>query len=841
MRAAVLLAMLIFSMAIAAAPVDATEKITHDGWHFSHESVTVNGVVFNLDLGYSADKLLLRFDDNLDFVELGTCKILPDTNYVIKVCFSDTDWDIDEKKIKFRVRFYSRYPDIEMTRTIGEEELSVGEETQIDVTIRNTGEARAANISFIDYFPEGIEIVDTDGVSVEGNATVWQRSSLDAGDEREFSYTIKAADRVNMKLKAYLTYFDGLEMQEMYSDEIHLRVQDFMRLTSVLKEEIYVGEETNITINLSHAPDDEDTGEDEAEIEYLDILFPDSIEVTDPPLRMQKVGERRYRWSGELRENRSKTWEFDIRGIYTGVADIQFYAQYEKDGRTYSLQNLKDSTVIKDRGVIIRCDLEDDNEIESFEKKNIRIWVQNLNAYAMLKDVRIKIDGGAMFISDVYVDWMDEQEQKKVADFAFVGPDIKSSRSDEINVRIMYETEYGDEGGEEEDFSYSLVPVDNLEITQDPDDTTIEEEETTYFRVSVKNNRNTDVRKVHVYDTADSRFQKRGLSEDVVNINKDSKTEIYAYKITAPKVRKEQDICINTTVEYKDESGNYTYVKERCITVKPREIKFSVSKDVAEDERFRGQIINMEYEIRNQEDAKGDTAYNLRIDFPLAQGYDTLDSREYLINQLDPGESVTVDREEQIRIRFNRSKFLIPETMIWYEDKDGNTFNVNTSSKSISTDSGYITGPAILLNKTAEVKEINESESFQVRLLVTNIGTDMATGVKVQDDGKEWSIMSMAPGSSKEFTYSKTLMRPGKHVLPQAVASYRCMGRDCWTGSDQPKIKVSEKEKPEKEQPTETPAQEEKSAASEAEPAEEEEPSEQEAPGAEEEQKSMLQ
>ena len=757
-----------------------------DGWIFTGDSVSVKDQVYFITISSTNEKISVESTVGHTFVNLGNCEKIN----VVKICLDNATYDEDLEKRKAEIHVYSINPDLKITRTIDYNELVIGNEATVSLTISNEGGSEASNVEFSDDFTSDVEITDTEGVDIVGSGVRWS-GNINMDSSEEFTYKIKALEELDRSFKALVRYNDGFDDKELYSDAINLKITPFLRVIHIEgATTIPLGDSTNITINISNSDEDAVT------INFLKMTIPKELSIITKPDKITTLDASTYQWTGVLSSNKSKAFSYIMKGVLEGNYQLSSLVEYKDDKgivRTYGPVNTDLNVELQEnRGIKIRTNLESTEKWEPNEEKEIEIWIQNLNPTLKIKNVDVNISNDIFDIPSVFIDEMDTSEQRKIVDIKVRVPVVDVSKSSTLNVFIDYETELGENFTEESESTININIPNNLDITQTADKSSVQGGEEIEFKVEVVNDRNDDVKDVKVFDIVPEEFKITGETSKVIDTTSKETTTAYIYKLTAPIVSEIQTFEINTTIHYVTNMSNITDSKITTITINPKDVKLGVTKKIPNNV-YLGQTSNIDYTVSNNDD---EAIYDIIVYFPKQYEFDLVGKKEYKIDVLDPGESLNVNGQELIRAKINGS-ISVAETLVTYRDSLGTLYGINISEQTITIKQGFIHGPAILVNKTISKTNVTSEEDVKITMNFVNIG-DTEIQVLVKDLGKKW-MANLPSNSGEKIMYETKINASGNYILPRTELSFNYLNEEYFAFSNDEKMFVTWIEPPKEE------------------------------------------
>lgn len=769
-------------------------------WILSGETITVEEQSFTIHLSSRLNEVVADYGKGSLFIRNNSCE----ATALAMVCIDNIQYDYTDKAYKLRVRGVSLAPILSITREASKTELLAGDEAVFTVTLKNTG-GLARNMTFTDRFPKEFVVTEADGATAQLDRAVW-KGRLDEGESETFSYKVKADDIFDGGLVASLTYSDGLRLKTLYTSKIDMKSTSPVKIISVLgRKATLIGETNNITINVTNRLA-------ESAIAAVRVQFDNGIKVVSRPYGIKVLSPQEYEWTGEIARvtnrttnttnlsnawiNLTKTLFFEFKSQRTGSSDIATKVTY------YSVSNPSNRSVTPDRqsvtasnkDVIIRTSIEDET-IETNQRKNIKIWLQNLNPYVKLKEVKANISTDLLYLPDGYIAEMGLQEQAILANAYFYAPAVDKGKGYVVTTNVSYLTEFGDNFSKTSTSTVSVVPLQEVTLTQAIPATTMKEDEELEVSVTVKNSRPTGIRNVKVHDNVSDGFTIIGKSTATITVGSKESVKAYTYKVRAPHVEREKTLHINTTAEYSDEYNTddylspqgYILTKTAQVTVGPQALPITISRETTDTDIYAGEEFDVKYAITNT--AKDRTAMNIAIKLPLSYFFDFIGGKEdIIIPFLGPGETVTLPDTDRRVAKVAGSNDL-PQATMEYENSYGSKYYANSTALTVAVKENYAKGPTVFIDKTAP-SSVNNTDAFNIIIKLTNTGTEPAD-VRVEDEGAEL-LLAVPNGTERLINRSQRHATPGVIKLPQAIASYTYNGVTRRTSSNQPSIEITD-------------------------------------------------
>jgi hypothetical protein len=842
-------AFIILIISITAASA-ATEVFS--GNVFSGENVKVDDrVTFRVTLNKERTKLFVDGGNMYASVNLGACEEMREG--IFKFCYNETDFDEDELKYYAKIKVFQKKPSVTISRTITDNEFYVGTEETITTIITASGDD-AQNVTFIDNMPDAIEITETDGNCYEYENSIYAKyNNINAGTTKTCTYKIKGKRELHQSTQAKVVYPDGFELKEVFSGTLMLDILPVIELkTGQIVEEytsttykpknetipvmlykdtvdfedeeenpgVFIGQQVRFAVNVSNKLDDD------IKITGINIYIPSTIKyISTTTMRVESVnstGSKNtevaqsdaitridaglLRWTGTMSTNKSKQFLLKFDTVKSGFQGIVVKVDYTYDKENYteirteafsvSDPGLKFSISIIPRlselesGTFSLIDDEDTLEVESLSPQRVKLYVNNLNPYSTLKNIRVYSDKRLFMLKPYTIANLGLSETAMTHDVNVVIPKVNISTDFEINVTATYENQFGEEHTNSTEFKISVKQFEDLIITHDSSEgNVLDGGEWTDFKVSVDNPRISNIRNVEVHDEISPGLSISGTTKKTLKLNKEEETEVYTYRITPPRVREKTYYNITTYLIYFDPDGAFVYKTNytSTFTIYPKQPELTVTKTLSKDEVNVGEIIDIDYEVKNDEEK--DEIKDIILNFPLQDSIDTIGERRHMIQRLGPGESITLENVEKIRPKLANESLKINMTVVEYSDAYGNSFSENSTEETIKSTASEIVGSAIFIDKKV-TPQLNKSQETIVKIEVKNIGTESAQ-VHVEDNDRVWTID--VPGkSARTLDYPISFDYEGVYELPAPIASYESQGLKMSTQGSPRTVTVSQ-------------------------------------------------
>lgn len=707
--------LMFFSLCIFS-KTSSADQLIFDDFVFSGQSVVKNDIVFVFYTGDSDEFVTMSFNNNYANIKKKECISINFT----KVCYNESTYDPARNALSARINIYTVSPKISIIKKIGKYQIFINEEAEVNVTIANTGDGTAFNAVYEEEIPD-VQFTLNEDVGIEGQKIVW-RGSINRNTNITFKYRFKPLKVFDRTITAKMTYNDGTKQEYVIASPTALKSKNF--IDAELKfsvPETEIGKEVLFSLVLTN------NYKEDVRIRNLRLRTAEGLSVTTAHMDFSKISESSYQLKDILlirNETKpyTKIFNFTVKPVRPHNTELFVAFDIEtKDGSKFSIDEIKKgiTTEVEEPSIIFQID----DTIESFQEKKASIYLRNPSNSVNLVDVNVEIFTNLTIMNNAYFQTFNKSSTKFLFSDVITGPETDSKKEYPISIEMNYKTEYGDSFSKEFSKTVAVIPAEPIEIIYDISKTKLESGEIAKVRVSLKNKRKVDVKKVNVSDAIPEALRPIGVRSNFVNINKEALIDVYSYSIKAPWTADEAKFFINTTVWYRDESSRLFDSSEGVqITVIPKKPKLKIERKVDAKEIFRGQIIPVDYVIKNEGDERMNS---ILLTFPIHQNIDLIGKQQYLVEKINPGETINLKGIEKVRPKLSGGQRL-DAVFVQMSDEEGHSYNSSAQALGISVRESYAPGAEIYVVKAVD-SEIS-SGNFTVTINLKNIG-ESASGV----------------------------------------------------------------------------------------------------------------
>ena len=357
----------------------ADEQDLFKGWVYNGQSIKVDDQQYGISLYNSGEKLTI-YHNNFDYysVEFNHSEYRNGK----RVVFEKSRYDTLKEEYKAYIKISKKLPEIEIQRNFERNNIYLGDEIEVEVIIKNLGDEDLDNVTFIDIYPEAINLTDSYGSSfIDENSVIW-RGDID--DDIEFKYEIKALKKFKGMMRGKVSYIDEGSEKKEFSSNKNLEIKSFADIEMNLdKEDLMVGEENTLHLGITNELDEE------IELKNLQISFPSTLDITESDF--EKVTEHDYMLKNlEISPQRESKYIWDVKGKFSGANNIHFSATACREDDCYDIyETTSYRTTLED--IYIRTSYGKKETFESYQQENIRLYLSNSNQKINLTDSTIVV------------------------------------------------------------------------------------------------------------------------------------------------------------------------------------------------------------------------------------------------------------------------------------------------------------------------------------------------------------------------------------------------------------------------------------------------------------------
>jgi hypothetical protein len=337
-----------------------------NGWFSYADSISAGGNTYSIQgantaFGSEGQTFVVIKKNDLTgvHVNLEDCKTTDDYKY----CFEEIDFegeqiDIDaegrlQPALRITITEFRYGTSAKAYRTFEETRLFWGQETEVTVSVENTGDG-AIEGQIIEKVPEGYTILNADSTFTQfGDNSLRANFVLFPEGIWEKTYTVRADTYESAPYQTVVNYAsteDENEEKVTYSNQVTLSVITPYEVSDVLSRSVLdIKERQEFTVTITN------TDNDDILLKELIITAPENLDAVSVQ-NLQNLGNNKYGISPmTLIPEESITFEYSGRAPFAGTYALAYEGIIEKQGNEYEFGEEKTFTVSTDG---IYCEIE---------------------------------------------------------------------------------------------------------------------------------------------------------------------------------------------------------------------------------------------------------------------------------------------------------------------------------------------------------------------------------------------------------------------------------------------------------------------------------------------------
>ena len=684
------------------------QELSYEGFVYSNKFFDFDNVAYKTLISSDGTKLNFLSDTNF-LIDLGNCK----SQKYRKYCFNASTYDTDIKDHKAYIYIYYLKPNIKITRTVDDFIVDVGEIATFDVTLQNIGDADATDIEFFEDFPSALQVTRSRGGDIEDNSIYW-KGNLEIGDTKDIEYSIKSVGSIDQYFKSKVSYFDGVEDIEEYSDQIRIYSESILDVEfDVDSEEYQINEDIDFTLTLTN------NGDKKIEDINFYIYIPQSINVIEHSTSFDFINDK-LALNTNLDLNQTIIYEFKFTGNKEGLAFILMDGDYQYLNSHYDIDSSKQGFLLTNEGIDLTTSLSSTENVKSNELLRFYVKLQNQNEYSALKYVRLQTITDLASIQNYTYNTVDVNQSIYLINTELRVPKVETQKNYEIKFNVTYQTQDNEQHSQILKRNVLVRPKKTLEIIPTFSKTKINEEEIIEVKVKLNNPSDKDIDSIEYRTIIPTNMKVNGATSSFVQLNATEKKEILVFTLTPSMVDEETSYSINFTANYVDSDGQYSIVETKEFSIIPKIPDVTIQKSLASTSAYLGELIDVTYTITNKDSV---VVKDILLSTTKDQNFDTVNLFEKSVDRLDPGEKIVIVGE---KIRPKKVGTINAQgSMIYFFDEHGRMFNNTHSSVSLNVKDDTI-NEALIYIQINGPELINFSDKYVYTVNFTNLGRQIA-------------------------------------------------------------------------------------------------------------------
>lgn len=264
----------------------------------------------------AAEKVSLLAGEDRVLIRIEDCEELNGLQYCIDSASEGIDEETGDPASTMEIRVLQSGPELDVDRSISDDEPNLNEEVEITVTITNIGTERASNINYEDKFPGSVKISGA-YTDYSLNRILWT-GSLNPGQSESFTYKIKFQEFITYGSTGEASFIFNNKVNKAKTDTTTFDVQTPYGISdSISSRSVSLNEEIEYNFSINN------TGSsDELTVKSVEITLPDGATVTKRDLGLDRVGEK-VTYSGTIPADGSETLSFRFKSTSIAQGDLK--------------------------------------------------------------------------------------------------------------------------------------------------------------------------------------------------------------------------------------------------------------------------------------------------------------------------------------------------------------------------------------------------------------------------------------------------------------------------------------------------------------------------------------
>lgn len=749
-----------------------SSTLSYEGWVYNNKYLIFEQTSYKVLISEGGTSILMQSPSQSISLDLDECY---DSLYR-EFCFNSSAFDSEQEDYKAYISIYYMQPEIEITRAVTDNILSLGDDAEFTVILENTGDADAERVYFSEDIPDSLKITDTSTAKINKSSVYWE-GKIKKGESVTLEYNVESVGPGDKYLKAAVRYYEGVQEKVIYSEPIRMYSETVFDIElSTDKEEYELREEISFNITL------ENKGSKTLDVNSLNILLPEGLEVAGKKGSSRK-SDYEYHFSEDIADNDTEILEFELVPKKSGVFFIVVNGDYDYNGEHYELSNLKLGFLVTNQGVEITTSLEPQEYAYSNEQKLIFAKIKNKNSFSDIKNIQLTTQTDLANIETTKFSRLRENETIILLNNEFTMPFSDSEKEFAILFNVTYETEDNEMHSESLERKIRVRPAALLKVVPTYSGSNVLEEEQVDISVVLSNPSDKSYNEVFVKSELPAGFIAKGATAAYSSAEANEDVTVLVFEIYPGIVSSETAYALNFSAAYIDDGKEFLVSSSQNIIVSPRIPKITLQKSLEESSVYRGGLVDVTYTITNED---SNPVYDLYLEPAGTPEFDNIGAINYIISKLNPGESETF-RAEQIRPK-KAGMLNAGHSIFFFTDKNSRRFNTSSGGISLEVNEADINGPAFYIEKYLTKNMAETGEEVTLKINITNIGLDRATGIL---DGDKKIDLPFYRDVIIESNVSYDL--PGTYKINKSVLEYTYLGGRIYAYSNEPVITIVNK------------------------------------------------
>ena len=301
------------------------EELVYSGTVEDGDIIEIADSLFEFRIVSGSNKVYIEIDISGIIIESGGCEIKGNFDICISnIYFSYRNLTGYYDVYKTNVKVYQIKSKLDIKNTIKQNNILLNEETTAELSIENTADIVAEDVTATIDVPSSILVTDVEGCKKIFDTIVFQED-IHPKQIKKCTYKIQGLSPDDFELTASIFFFDGIEQINTTSSTISAKVYNYsLKITPKLdKSKFDIGEELDLTINLKNINDQYDLT-----VTALKIKLPGKLLLIKKP-KDATINNKIITWSGTLAPEENKDLAIKLQGQRTGNYSVLTEASYK--------------------------------------------------------------------------------------------------------------------------------------------------------------------------------------------------------------------------------------------------------------------------------------------------------------------------------------------------------------------------------------------------------------------------------------------------------------------------------------------------------------------------------
>ncbi|MBU2561139.1 MAG: DUF11 domain-containing protein [Nanoarchaeota archaeon] len=267
---------------------------------------TVNDITHVARYYPSAKKVSMLAGTDRVLVSVEDCEDIGDLKYCIDSAAEGINEETGDPASTMQLRVLQSGPDIDIDRSISDDEPNLNEEVVVTVTLTNVGNERATNVNYEDKFPSSVKVSST-YYNVITNGVSWA-GSLNVGASQVLTYKLRFQEFITYESAGEASFIFNNKVNKVKSSTTTFEVQKPYKISdSISAKSIDLGEEITYSLKMNNTDATQDLT-----INKVDITLPEGSVVSYRDMGLDAVGNK-VSYSGKISGAGSKELSFRFK------------------------------------------------------------------------------------------------------------------------------------------------------------------------------------------------------------------------------------------------------------------------------------------------------------------------------------------------------------------------------------------------------------------------------------------------------------------------------------------------------------------------------------------------